>query len=123
MVACIRLATAVTEIDLGPSGVVLTTTAGPLRARAVVLTVSTAMLTGEAPATSHVRVGAAHTFFSPQWGYLLRADFTRDEIAAPSVNRIVCWENGQLIATKLSVMALDSAGAPPPMAVPGAHHP
>jgi monoamine oxidase len=45
--ADLRLATAVTEINLGASGVALATTAGPLRARAAILTVSTAMLTGD----------------------------------------------------------------------------
>ena len=44
----LRLATAVTEIELGAGGVALATSAGPVRARAAILTVSTAMLAGEA---------------------------------------------------------------------------
>jgi len=44
----LRLATAVTALELASHGVALATSAGTLRARAAVFTVSTAMLTGDA---------------------------------------------------------------------------
>jgi hypothetical protein len=68
----------------------------------------------------HVRVGPPYISLNPSWGYLLRADFTRDDVSPPSVNRIVCWQSGQIIASKLAVLPLGPGGEPPPLAVPGA---
>jgi hypothetical protein len=79
------------------------------------------VLADPAHVTLHTRVGDPFITLNRNWGYLLRADFTRDDVAPPSVNRILCWSDGQLIASKLSVPLLASiAESSHPLAVPGA---
>jgi len=77
-----------------------------------------AVLIDEAHSSLHARVGETHAFFNQQTGYVLRADFIRDDVPPPLINRIVCWPNGQLIVLRLSVPGLVSAGQP--LAVPQA---
>ena len=80
-----------------------------------------ATLTGNA--AIGVRVAAAHAFFSPDAGYVLRADFRRDDVSPPLVNRIVCWQNGQLIVSRISAPPLRSIDAERPLAVPEPYRP
>lgn len=68
----------------------------------------------------HAQVGPAHTFFSQEIGYILRADFTRDDVSPPLINRIVCWHTGQLIASRISAPPL-AAESRKVIAVPGAN--
>jgi hypothetical protein len=69
----------------------------------------------------HARVGAPFVTLNQSWGYLIRADFTRDDVAPPQINRILCWAGGQLIASRLSIEPLAPiAERSHPLAVPGA---
>ena len=79
------------------------------------------MLTDSVHAALHVRIGRPFLTLNQKWGFLLRADFTRDDVAPPLVNRVLCWQNGQLVASKLALPSLDSlAQLSHPLAVPGA---
>lgn len=79
------------------------------------------LLADPAHAALHARVGDPVITLNQKWGYLLRADFTRDDVAPPSVNRILCWVDGQIIVSKLSVSSLASfTSSRQPLAVPGA---
>lgn len=79
------------------------------------------MLADTAHGAPHVRIGRPFLTLNQKWGFLLRADFTRDDVALPLVNRILCWQNGQLVASKLALPPLDSlAELSHPLAVPGA---
>jgi hypothetical protein len=73
-----------------------------------------------ARASLHASVGPIHTYFSPRSGYILRADFTRDGVSPPLTNRIICWQDGQMIVSRIAVPGLDSGTQPPPLAVPQA---
>jgi hypothetical protein len=74
-------------------------------------------------AGSPVSVGSAHFALNRRWGYLLRADFTRDDVAPPSINRIVCWGDGQIIAAKLAIPPLESVERSHLLALPGIRKP
>ena len=79
------------------------------------------ILADPAYAAQHARVGDPVITLNQKWGYLLRADFTRDDVAPPMVNRILCWTDGQIIESKLSVPPLsDFAGSRRQLMVPGA---
>lgn len=79
------------------------------------------MLANSVHAALHVRIGRPFLTLNQKWGFLLRADFTRDDVALPLVNRVLCWQNGQLVASKLLLPPLDSLAAlSHPLAVPGA---
>ena len=78
------------------------------------------LLTDLAHAALNAHVGDPVITVNQKWGYLLRADFTRDDVASPLVNRIMCWADGQIIASKLSVPPLTSfTSSRQPLAVPG----
>jgi hypothetical protein len=70
-------------------------------------------------ATPAASVDAPHFALNRHWGYLLRADFVRADVAPPSVNRIVCWQDGQIVAAKLVIPPLGPVAASHPLAVPG----
>jgi hypothetical protein len=77
-----------------------------------------AVLKEQAHAELHARIAPAHAYYSPESGYILRADFTRDDVSAPLINRIVCWQNGQLIVSSVSAPPLPSEESERPLAVP-----
>jgi hypothetical protein len=69
----------------------------------------------------HACMSVPFITLNQKWGSLLRADFTRDDVAPPQINRILCWADGQLIASKLSAQPLASiAEYSRLLAVPGA---
>jgi hypothetical protein len=74
-------------------------------------------------AGSPVSVGSAHFALNRRWGYLLRADFTRADVAPPAVNRIVCWQDGEIVAAKLAIAPLEPVEQTHPLAVPGIPRP
>ena len=78
-----------------------------------------ALLGGE-NGTLHVRMGTAQRFSSPDLGFILRADFTRDDVLPPLINRVVCWHTGQLIASRISAPPLSPEQADKALAVPQA---
>ena len=80
------------------------------------------LLGGEA-GTLHLRIGTAQRFYSPRSGFVLRADFTRDDVPPPLINRIVCWHTGQLIASRISAPPLSRKRSEKALAVPHAHPP
>jgi hypothetical protein len=79
-----------------------------------------AALLGREDSTLHVHIGASQAFYSHDSGFVLRADFTRDDVSAPLINRIVCWQNGQLIALRLSAPPLSPELSKKAIAVPQA---
>ena len=82
------------------------------------------MLADSVHAALHVRIGRPFLTMNQKWGFLLRADFTRDDVALPLVNRVLCWQSGQLVASKLLLPSLDSlAELSHPLAVPGGRRP
>ena len=70
-----------------------------------------------------VSVGSPHFYMNQRWGYLLRADFSRGDVTPPSVNRIVCWTDGQIVASRLAILPLGPVEASHPLAVPGIRKP
>lgn len=79
------------------------------------------LLADPAHAALHARVSDPVITLNQKWGYLLRADFTRDDVAPPIVNRILCWTDGQTIASKLSMPPLSSfTSSRKQLMVPGA---
>ena len=81
-----------------------------------------ALLGGENGAL-HIRIGQAQRFYAAGSGFVLRADFTRDDVPPPMINRIVCWHTGQLIASRISVPPLSSEEPEKALAVPQARPP
>jgi hypothetical protein len=75
-------------------------------------------LTGVAHNALHARIGEAHAFVNPVWGYVLRADFTREDVSPPLINRIICWRDGQIIVSRVSTPPLPSVESERPVAVP-----
>lgn len=79
------------------------------------------ILADPANAALHARVSDPVIALNQKWGYLLRADFTSDDVAPSMVNRILCWTDGQIIASKLSLPPLSVfASSRQPLMVPGA---
>lgn len=78
---------------------------------------ATTFLNGGAP---NARIGTTLIFSSQSAGYILRADFSRDDVSPPLINRIVCWHTGQLIASRISAPPLPSEQSEKALAVPHA---
>ena len=76
---------------------------------------------GREDSTLHVHIGTSQAFYSPDSGFVLRADFTRDDVSAPLTNRIVCWHTGQLIASRISAPPLSPELSKKAIAVPQAN--
>lgn len=79
-----------------------------------------ATLLGGESNSLHVRVGTVRRFYSPASGFVLRADFTRDDVPSSVINRIVCWHTGQLIASRISTLPLSQEESEKALAVPHA---
>jgi hypothetical protein len=82
---------------------------------------ATALLGGKSAGPVHVQIGMPQTFFSQDLGYILRADFTRDDVRPPLINRIVCWHSGELIVSRISAPALSPDEPQKAIAVPSAN--
>jgi len=80
-----------------------------------------ATLLGKENDALHVRIGTPQRFYSPTAGFVLRADFTRDDVLPPLINRIVCWHTGQLIASRISAPPLSAKEREKTLAVPHAN--
>jgi hypothetical protein len=59
-------------------------------------------------------LGPPHITRSPEFGYILRADFLKRDISKPTVDRLLCWKGGFVTQNDLSVPPLDLPGSSAP---------
>jgi len=85
-----------------------------------------AILTSQAHSALNAHIDSVHTYLSQSLGYIVRADFTRNGVSPPLVNRIICWQDGQLIVWRVPPPPLPASDNERLLAVPSAlpsqHH-